>query len=191
VADVVLCDLNLPDISGLDVCRAMRQAGIVAPFVMITGFGTMQSALEAGRLGATGFLEKPLDIDEVVAVVEQQLSDRRSRTPALGYEAQMARIAQEIERRYFDPELSVGTVAHLVGLSKQHVCRVIRVRHQRTFGAFVREMRVCEARRLLESSLLTVKEIAFRVGFRSDSRFVRTFRHVTNLSPAEYRRRRT
>src|SRR5580765_5634332 len=164
--DLVLCDLNLPDMSGIDVCRTLRQAGVRAPFVIITGFATTSAAFEAGRLGATRFLEKPVDVDELVTFVERQLGECPSRSAPLGYEVHMARLAQVIESHYTDPELSVGSVARDVGLSKKHVCRVFKFQHKTTFAEFLRQKRVREARVLLECSSWTVKEIAFRVGFR-------------------------
>jgi len=190
-ADVVVCDLNLPDISGLDVCRAMRGAGVSAPFVMITGFGTMDAALEAGRLGACRFLEKPIDTNELVAVVDQQLRHQERRTPPLGYVLQMARITDALDRHYMNSSLSVHDVARLVGLSTRHICRVVKAQRGMTFEAMLRQRRVSAAQQLLEMSPLTAKEIAFRAGFGSASLLTRTFREAVGMSPSDFRRRQS
>jgi two-component system, response regulator YesN len=191
VPDLVLCDLSLPDISGIDVCRALRKRSVAAAFVIVTGFASASNAFEAGHCGATGFIEKPVDIDDLVAVVEEQLREHHGKTPPRGYEAQMARITHVIERDYADPRLSVSTVARHVGLSKQHVCRVIKTQHHVRFADFVRNKRISESQRLLADSRWSVKEIAFRVGFRSASQFARTFRKTVGISPSVYQRQQT
>jgi two-component system nitrogen regulation response regulator NtrX len=65
-ADLYLLDVRLPDGSGIDVLRAIRQAGDPSPVVMISGQGTIADALEATRSGALDFLEKPLARDRVL-----------------------------------------------------------------------------------------------------------------------------
>ena len=68
--DVILIDVNLPDISGIEVLRQLRQSGFSVPVIMMTGFATTQTAVEAMRLGAHNFVEKPLDIDNLRSLVE-------------------------------------------------------------------------------------------------------------------------
>jgi two-component system response regulator RegA len=60
-------DLRLPDGSGLDVVREVHAAAPAAPIVVLTGYGSISTALEAVRIGATHYLTKPADVDEVVA----------------------------------------------------------------------------------------------------------------------------
>jgi two-component system response regulator RegA len=60
-------DLRLPDGSGLDVVRALHAAAPAAKIVVLTGYGSIPTALEAVRLGATHYLTKPVGVDEVVA----------------------------------------------------------------------------------------------------------------------------
>ena len=72
-ADLYLLDVRLPDGSGLDVLKALRQAGDQAPVIMISGHGTIQDAIEATRHGAFDFLEKPLARDRVLLVVKNAL----------------------------------------------------------------------------------------------------------------------
>jgi two-component system nitrogen regulation response regulator NtrX len=69
-ADVYLIDVRLPDGSGLDVLRALRQEDDRAVAVMISGHGTIADAVAATRAGAFDFLEKPLARDRVLLVVK-------------------------------------------------------------------------------------------------------------------------
>ena len=74
--DFVLTDLKLPDVSGLEVLEASRAAQPRVPVVVLTGFGTVGSAVEAMKLGAWDFLEKPLEIDDLSRLIERALGER-------------------------------------------------------------------------------------------------------------------
>jgi two-component system nitrogen regulation response regulator NtrX len=79
-ADLFLIDVKLPDASGIDLLRAIRQAGDPAPVVMISGHGTVRDAVDATQSGAFDFLEKPLARDRVLVAVRNALdqADLRS-----------------------------------------------------------------------------------------------------------------
>ncbi|SHO49605.1 sigma-54-dependent transcriptional regulator [Desulfopila aestuarii] len=62
-ADVVLADINLPDMNGLDICKAIATDSPDIPVVIMTAFGSMDTAIAAIRSGAYDFVTKPLDMD--------------------------------------------------------------------------------------------------------------------------------
>src|SRR5688500_17240861 len=76
--DLVLLDLWLPGIDGLAVLERVRTSG-GPPVIMISGHGSVDSAVRATRLGAYDFLEKPLSLERVLLTVNHALSDRRLR----------------------------------------------------------------------------------------------------------------
>ena len=65
--------MRLPDGNGIDLLRSVRQNGIRAPAIMISGHGTIADAVEATRAGAFDFLEKPLSRDRVLLAVKNAL----------------------------------------------------------------------------------------------------------------------
>ena len=67
--DVILADLHLPDMIGLEILAKIRATGDRVPFVIVTGLGTIQSSVEAVRFGAAEYLEKPLTRDHLVRLV--------------------------------------------------------------------------------------------------------------------------
>src|SRR5437764_9160194 len=72
-ADAYLLDMKLPDGSGIDLLKTVRQNGAPAPAVMISGHGTIADAVEATRAGAFDFLEKPLSRDSVLLAVKNAM----------------------------------------------------------------------------------------------------------------------
>ena len=73
---VVLLDVWMPEMDGLDVLRHMREADSDAVVIVISGHGTISTAVEAVKMGATDFLEKPLSIDKVLEVISRSLAGK-------------------------------------------------------------------------------------------------------------------
>ena len=73
-ADVVLLDLNLSDMSGLDVILAVRQRLAVPRWIVVTGFGSINSAVGAMKLGAVDYLTKPVDCEQLADAVTTALA---------------------------------------------------------------------------------------------------------------------
>ncbi len=67
---VVFLDIAMPDISGLQVLKEIRDKGYNIPVVVITGFGTMDTAIKAIQLGALEYITKPLDMKEVLSLTK-------------------------------------------------------------------------------------------------------------------------
>ena len=72
-ADAFLLDMKLPDGSGIDVLKTVKQNGAATPAIMISGHGTIADAVEATRAGAFDFLEKPLSRDRVLLAVKNAM----------------------------------------------------------------------------------------------------------------------
>jgi two-component system nitrogen regulation response regulator NtrX len=77
--DVFLLDVRLPDGSGIEELRWMRQADIQAPVIMISGQATIADAVEATRAGAFDFLEKPLSRDRVLLAIKNAIEQSNLR----------------------------------------------------------------------------------------------------------------
>ncbi|MDG2222903.1 MAG: sigma-54 dependent transcriptional regulator [Rubripirellula sp.] len=69
--DVVVIDLSLPDTNGLNLFKRLRDIEPRVPFIFITGHGTVESAIEATKLGAYDYLFKPLELDEIRTLLDK------------------------------------------------------------------------------------------------------------------------
>ncbi|HUP65680.1 MAG TPA: sigma-54 dependent transcriptional regulator [Thermoanaerobaculia bacterium] len=77
--DIVLLDVWLPGLDGLSLLERIRQVGSAPPVIMISGHGTIDTAVRATRLGAYDFLEKPLSLERVLLTINHALADRTLR----------------------------------------------------------------------------------------------------------------
>jgi two-component system response regulator FixJ len=69
----IITDVRMPDMSGIDLLRKVKELGIAIPVIVITGHGDITLAVEAMKIGAADFLEKPFDDDQLLAAVRATL----------------------------------------------------------------------------------------------------------------------
>jgi len=75
--DAVLVDLKIPDISGIEIMREARRKGIKTNFIVITGYGEVESAVEAMKLGAIDYIQKPFDMDKLLQILDKIKSEKK------------------------------------------------------------------------------------------------------------------
>ncbi len=78
-SDLVITDLSMPGMSGLELLESIRQIDIEVPVIMITGFSTEDNAIKALKLGATDFIKKPYDVESLLAHVSDVLDQSAQR----------------------------------------------------------------------------------------------------------------
>jgi DNA-binding NtrC family response regulator len=100
--DVILSDMRMPGISGLDILRQLRDMRVDSAFIIMTGFGTVDTAVEAMKLGAVDFVQKPFFRDELLMRV-RSATERR----------QLARQVDLLQRQVDPP----GSLGALIGTS--------------------------------------------------------------------------
>ena len=114
--DVILVDLRLPDISGLEVVRELQQRQLTIPIIVVTGFGDVQSAVDAIKLGAVDYVEKPLIGEDILRAVERGLAHHSPGTPEAHAASRWARAVRRIVDAPHDPK-TIGGWSRVVGVS--------------------------------------------------------------------------
>jgi len=102
--DIVLTDIRMPDIGGMRVLRDIKRAKPSLPVVMITGYASVQSSVQAMKLGAADYIEKPFTPDQLLKAVDSALDIAATKPPeeqALIHKEEMITI---LERAASDSE---------------------------------------------------------------------------------------
>ncbi|MDE3057053.1 MAG: sigma-54-dependent Fis family transcriptional regulator [Bacteroidota bacterium] len=94
--DVIFMDIAMPGLNGLETLRRLKAHNAAVPVIMITGYGTMQTAIKAIQFGAFDYLTKPLDVEKIREEVKKALPDRARNSFA--YESQSRFKADVIDR---------------------------------------------------------------------------------------------
>ncbi|MEZ4436966.1 MAG: sigma-54 dependent transcriptional regulator [bacterium] len=167
--DVVLSDLMMPDMSGLDVLRACRERRPGAEFILMTAYATVGTAVEALRLGAYDYLTKPFDPEEARAVVLRALGHRLPAGGSNGVTEVVpgtrARSAAMLELGDLVHRVAASAATTLVlgetGTGKERVARAIHRLSPRRDQRFVAVNCAAIPAELLESELFGFSRGAF------------------------------
>lgn len=180
--DVVLCDVQMPEVTGIEVCTRLVESGYRTPVVLITAFGSVATAVEAMRRGAFDYITKPFKGDELQVVIEKAVEHRRLldenrslraentllKSAAsgnaddqvfVGQSDQALRVVTLVER-YADNSATV-LIRGESGVGKEVVARIIHQKSSRKSRPFVCVNCAALSAGLLESELFGHEKGAF------------------------------
>ena len=177
--DVVLTDLRMPSMDGMELLDAIGEHAPGTPVVMLTAHGTVSNAVEAMKRGAVDFLSKPFDRDEVLFTVSKALRAARYRertapetpterggesAPELGISAAMREVSELIARAAKSP--STVLIRGESGSGKEVAARAIHAASDRAGAPFVPVHCAALPENLLESELFGYERGAFTGAFQ-------------------------
>jgi DNA-binding NtrC family response regulator len=173
--DLVLTDLKLPGMNGLEFLQAVKRQNAALPVVVMTAFGTVETAVEAMKAGASDYVLKPFSLAEMRMVVHKELDVRnlreenRSLREALGKRyahpnivarsAKMQETLATVER--VAPTNATVLLGGESGVGKDLIARAIHEKSRRATGPFVKINSTAIPENLLESELFGYEKGAF------------------------------
>ncbi|OPY68818.1 MAG: Transcriptional regulatory protein ZraR [Syntrophorhabdaceae bacterium PtaU1.Bin034] len=173
--DVVITDLKMKGLKGLDVLTEAKKAAPATPVIIITAFGTVESAIKAMKMGAYDYITKPFQTDTILLTVRKALENRLLKK-------EVVRLKKEVESRYhfhrlvgkspsmqkiYDLVERISDSSHNVlitgesGTGKELVAKAIHYSGHRRSGPFVPVNCAAIPETLLESELFGYKKGAF------------------------------
>jgi len=185
--DLVLSDLKLPGESGIELLGRLKGQDPLVEVLLLTGYGTVETAVAAMRGGVFDFLTKPVRMDQLLAKVQQALAVRRDRLALLRERERRAYLEEEVGeahnageivgrstpmKRLFATIAKVAPTASSVlitgesGTGKELVARAIHARSERCEGPFVRVHCGALPEGVLESELFGHEKGAFTGALR-------------------------
>ena len=170
--DLILSDVKLPGLSGLDLVRELHTAKPRLPIILMTAHGTTDTAIEATKLGAFDYLLKPFEMPDLLAVVSKALATSRlmsepvslgtpgvTQDTIIGHSRGMQEIYKEIGRVAAKPVNVL--ICGETGTGKELVARALYQHGDRANGAFIAINCAAIPETLLESELFGHERGAF------------------------------
>ena len=173
--DLVVTDLKLPGMNGLEFLQAVRRTNATIPVVVMTAFGTVETAVEAMKAGASDYVLKPFSLEEMKLILRKELDVRRLREEnrslreALGeryqfrnivaHSPKMQEVLATVER--VAPTNSTVLLGGESGVGKDLIARAIHEHSRRAAGPFLKINCTAIPENLLESELFGYEKGAF------------------------------
>ena len=192
-ADILLTDINMPQMNGLELAKLVRDQAPKCHIVFLTGYDDFDYARTAIKLGADDYLLKPFskdDVEEMLAKVQTKLDKERKKAQIqnLVDQGQHSELEEAIHERLADSELSLKNLAFQLGFSPSYLSVLIKKELGLPFQDYLIQERMKKAKLLLLTTDLKIYEIAEQVGFEDMNYFSQRFKQVVGLTPRQFKK---
>jgi two-component system response regulator YesN len=190
--DIIIMDINIPLLSGLDAMNAIRQKLIDVVFIIISGYDNFEYAQKAIRLGVVEYMLKPVKFDtleEKLDLIRQGLIKKRSFGTEPGKPNNNKRIHRIISylHGHITETISLKKLADEFFLHPAYISQLFKQETGLNYHEYLMRLRVDSAKRLLSASDLSISRIAEMAGFQDYRSFSLMFKRLAKMTPSKYR----
>ncbi|MEG0779462.1 MAG: response regulator [Oscillospiraceae bacterium] len=187
-ADVLITDVRMPQLSGLELIRALRQTLPDLKIVILSGYREFSYAQQAIAMGVSHYLTKPTNPTELLEVLHGLQAPEKSdgkdgpQISNLTVKAALSYIEQHYASR-----ITLGDMAAALYVTPQYLCRLFKKHTAQNLSEYLTEYRMERAKQHLMDPRCKISEVASLVGFNDPGYFSSTFKRLYGVTPLEYR----
>lgn len=204
VPDLIICDVMMPGMDGLEFCRRVKTDPITShiPVILLTARAMEEHRASGYKQGADAYLTKPFSSEVLKARISNLLLNRKRMKIAFAADTKDGKAehaSQEqprsmetafidnfrklIQEKLADPDLNVDQLSADMGISRAQLYRKIKALTGYSPVEVIREARLKRAQRLLETTDKTISEVAYAVGFSTPSYFTKCYKERFGKKP--------
>lgn len=204
VPDLIICDVMMPGVDGLECCRRLKEEAVTShiPVLMLTACSMDEQRVQGYDSGADGYLSKPFSYEVLKARCASLIANRKRITdiwkatpkseprqlPASDIDNDFYnRFLSIFEAEMGNSELSVDTLAGKLGLERSQFYRKIKSLTNMSPVELMKNMRLKRAKHMLQSTDISISEVAYATGFSTPAYFTRCYREAFGETPSETR----
>ncbi|HTG66653.1 MAG TPA: substrate-binding domain-containing protein [Flavobacterium sp.] len=203
IPDIIICDLNLPELNGFQICETLKKDLRTShiPTIILTSSDDQDSYLKALDSGADTFLTKPFNLKVLAQSIKALLFNREKLryyythkiinidegTFGLSEQDFLKKMNGFIEKSLDDSAYTVEDLAKSLAISRVQLYRKVKAILGISISDHINNLRLDKSKELLKKSDQTISEIAYAVGFSSPNYFSTSFKNKFGISPKEYK----
>ena len=191
--DIVIMDINIPIMSGLKVIQISRIKHPQTAYVIVSGYDDFSYCQQALRMQITDYILKPVNYEEFgtcidnlkISLFEQRVA--ATEEPKEQEERTITGITRYLQEHLAE-EVSLSVLAEEFHLNPQYVSQLFKNEIGVGFLAYLTNIRMEKAKKLLLSTSLSIAEVAERSGYGDYRVFTKVFKKAEGITPSQYRR---
>jgi signal transduction histidine kinase/ligand-binding sensor domain-containing protein/DNA-binding response OmpR family regulator len=201
--DLIVSDIAMPEMDGIELCIKIKSDERVShiPVILLTARSNEDQRIEGLKAGADDYITKPFNFEVLEARINNLLCQREKFQKAFrktldikSSELQitpldvkfMEKAIKIVEANISSPSFSIQDLGMELGISRAYVFKKILALSGKTPLEFIRTIRLQHAAQLLERSQLSVREVAYKVGFNTPKYFTKYFKEQYGVLPSDY-----
>lgn len=213
--DIVMTDVRMPRMDGITMAFEIRKKNKKCRFIFVSGYCDKDYLKSAIHLSAVNYIEKPIEIEEVIAALKQAMKQimeqRRQEEIEAEYRKQFHGLLEEIPEDDLIPadwqasmhqadkierfiqdnlgncDLSLTMLEDYFELSKQYMCWLFKREKKMTINQCIIQRRLSWAKEFMRRNPgVRIKDVAIKSGFADSNYFIKIFKKYENVTPAEY-----
>lgn len=203
--DIIITDVVMPEMDGIQLVKALKGNSLVShiPVIMLSGKNKLQDRMLGLDTGADSYLPKPFYMSELKSLMSNLINNRlivkgkfsgqqeqTEKVEAVQFESSdeqfMKRVMEIVNKNISNSEFNITQMVDDVGMSRTQLHRKLKELTGFSAAKFVQNIRMQQAMKLLKEKKVNVSQIAYSVGFSSQTHFSTTFKQYYGVSPTEY-----
>lgn len=197
VPDIVITDIQMPSISGLQIAKYISENYKNMIVILLTAYSKFQYAKEAIEYGVKHYVVKNDLLDELPMILTKIVSEKAESENANDIKSDgesfenceyiISDIENYIEKN-LDKKLSLTDIAASVHMNKSYISRVFKEKMGENLFDYINKRKIEKAKILIKNNVLRMYEIALSVGMEDTAYFSRVFKKYEGISPSEYQK---
>ena len=189
--DVCICDLRMPEMDGNEMIRWIKEKGLVCEFVMLSAYDEYDDVRSFFKQSGYDYILKPINDEEIRILLEKLYVKISAKLPEEGLQVVTENPTFNDLLKYLDEhfteKFTLEQIADAFGFSENYICQLFKKHFDTTFSIYITKKRMIRAKEMLADKTLSVKEIAYDLGYADYHHFYRTFKNYYGYSPKENR----
>lgn len=192
---VLFTDIRMPVVDGLSLVKKAKEILPTLICIIISGYDDFEYAQKAIQYGVTDYLLKPVNVDELTALLKkleisvisaQENFTNTSHSQKLST-AEIVHLIEKYIQKHYMTQIDLNTLAQHFGFSSSYLTKIFTKYVGTTPSKYIRHYRMTIACQLLANSDLSIMDIASSVGYSDPFHFSKSFKSETGSSPSNYR----
>ncbi|WP_282122438.1 response regulator [Algibacter mikhailovii] len=204
IPDLIISDVMMPKMNGYELCSKLKSNENTnhIPVIMLTAKASQDNKIEGLETGADDYLTKPFDekelqvrIKNLIAIREKLQKKYRQESYITSTKTEVTSVQQQflkklktiVEDNIDNDQFNVEDLGDKMSMSRSQIHRKLKALTNQSATQFIRNYRLYRAAELLKLDSGNITEIAYQVGFSSQTYFSKCFQELFNMSPTEYK----